>query len=456
MVFALLFLGLLPIVFFGEVFPETATDDDADAPDADVDAGTVEVTGDFLDGIDPDMERGTLLGLTDASAPVAPVTDDEPPAEPGEDPDDILDPVMDDEPPADPVPVDPADILAPIHDPADEFAIEGDGTFLQQMLMRDSDSDVGVGFLGTRIYLTDDIHLTDQDDVYAEPDDGLPGTGADTLSTWDGTPFLRGPNGITVIDGGAGDDDITTGDGAAYAFGGDGDDNLTAGEGVAALFGGKGADTLTGTDTGPTAWLDGGEGNDALQGGAAGEVLKGGAHRAGSEAVPDDDWIDGGGGDDIIHGGFGADTLFGGDGDDVINHLGRVEEDISWERHEYGWHIDNDADRLDGGAGNDTLIFDRADTATGGSGNDTFWVYFDGTSGSGAAEITDFAVGQDFLRISLNPDADHGDAALTVAATGDGQDAIVAINGQPVAMLRGAPGASVNDVYVEVVENVFA
>ncbi len=456
MVFALLFLGLLPIVFFGEVFPETATDDDADAPDADVDAGTVGVTGDFLDSIDPDMERGTLLGLTDASAPVAPVTDDEPPAEPGEDPDDILDPVTDDEPPADPDPVDPADILAPIRDPADEFAIEGDGTFLQQMLMRDSDSDVGVGFLGTRIYLTDDIHLTGQDDVYAEPDDGLPGTGADTLSTWDGTPLLHSPHGITVIDGGAGDDDITTGDDAAYAFGGDGDDSLTAGEGVAALFGGKGADTLTGTDTGPTAWLDGGEGNDALQGGAAGEVLKGGAHRAGSEAVPDDDWIDGGGGDDIIHGGFGADTLFGGDGDDVINHLGRVEEDISWERHDYGWHIDNNADRLDGGAGNDTLIFDRADTATGGSGNDTFWVYFDGTSGSGAAEITDFAVGQDFLRISLNPDADHGDAALTVAATGDGQDAIVAINGQPVAMLRGAPGASVNDVYVEVVENVFA
>jgi Ca2+-binding RTX toxin-like protein len=463
MFFALLFLGLLPIMFFGEVFPEThADDDDADAPDSSVDAGNIEVNGDFLDTIAADGEAGgaggTQFGLTvpvDPVGPVGPVTEDETPVDPGEDPDDVLAPVTDDEPPADPDPVEPYDVLAPIQEPADEFAVEGDGTFLQQMLNSESDSDAGVGFLGTRIHLTDDIHLTGQDDVYAEADDGVPGNGGGTFATWDGTPLIDSATGITVIDGGAGNDDITAGDGAAYVFGGDGDDTLTAGDGVSALFGGSGADVLTGSDS-ATVWLDGGDGDDVLQGGAAGEVLHGGAHRAGDEATQDDDRIDGGGGDDIIRGGFGADTLSGGDGDDIINHLGRAEEDISWERHDYGWHIDNDADTLDGGAGNDTLIFDRADTATGGSGNDTFWVYFDGTSGSGAAEITDFAVGQDFLRISLNPDADHGDGTLTVAASENGQDAVVSINGQPVAMLRGAPGASVNDVYVEVAENVFA
>ncbi|WP_187393090.1 calcium-binding protein [Maritimibacter fusiformis] len=456
MVFALLFLGLLPIMFFGEVFPETATDDESDdagAPDAD--PGNIETAGDFLDAIDPGGATGTEFGLTDAPDPAAPVTDDEAPTGPGLDPDDILAPVEDDEPPADPDPVDPDEVLSPIEDPADEFAIEGDGSFLQQMLAGESDSDAGVGFLGTQIHLTDDIHLTGGDDSHAEPDDGQPGNGDGILATWDGTPMLRGDDPVTVIDGGAGDDRIAAGDGAAYVFGGDGDDTLSAGDGVSALFGGAGADTLTGSDTATTAWLDGGDGDDVLLGGAADEVLSGGAHAAGDEGVGDDDFIDGGGGDDLIRGGFGADTLRGGDGDDVIDHLGRAEQDIGWERHDFGWHIDDDSDQLDGGDGDDLLIMDRADTATGGTGNDTFWVYFDGASGSGAAEITDFSVGQDFLRISLNPAINHGDAALVVGPSGDGQDAVVTINGQTVALLRGAPGASAGDVYVEVAENVF-
>ncbi|MEJ1998100.1 MAG: hypothetical protein P8X76_08105 [Maritimibacter sp.] len=160
-------------------------------------------------------------------------------------------------------------------------------------------------------------------------------------------------------------------------------------EGAAALFGGAGDDELSGGDDNPV-WLDGGAGNDAIQGGAADEVIYGGEHGASGGDAPGDDIIDGGGGDDQISGGYGADTLSGGDGDDVIDHLGRLEQEVAWERHRFDWHIDNEADALSGGAGNDMLIMDRADTAEGGEGNDTFWVYFDAGSGSGAAEITDF------------------------------------------------------------------
>lgn len=456
MVFALLFLGLLPVMFFGEVFPETETGDDPDASGSDADPGGAEANDDFLDDLGPPDAPGTETGLTDAPASVGPVTDDEPPVDPGPDPDDVLAPVEEDEPPAEPDPADPGNVLSPIEDPADEFAIEGSGSSLQQLLTGESDSDAGAGFLGTQIHMTEDIHLTAGDDTHAAPDDGQPGTGSGAFAAWDGTPLLRSDDPVMVIDGGAGDDDISAGDGAAYVFGGDGNDTLSAGDGASALFGGAGADSLTGSDTAATGWLDGGHGDDVLTGGAADEVLSGGAHAGGSDSAQDDDMIDGGGGDDLIRGGFGADTLIGGDGDDVIDHLGRAEAEIGWERHDFGWHIDNDADSLDGGAGDDLLIMDRADTATGGSGNDTFWVYDDGTSGGGAAEITDFTVGQDFLRISLNPALDHGDAALVVGPSGDGQDGVVTINGQTVALLRGAPGASANDVYVEVAENVFA
>jgi Ca2+-binding RTX toxin-like protein len=260
---------------------------------------------------------------------------------------------------------------------------------------------------------------------------------------------------VRVISGGEGDNAIELGDAPAYAFGGEGDDTITGGEGAAAIFGGAGEDVLAASDTTQGTWIDGGDGNDTVVGGAGTDILYGGAHGAGDEAVGDDDLISGGAGDDTIAGGYGADTLLGGEGDDVIDHLGRAEQEISVPHHEFSWHIDNQADVLDGGAGNDVLIMDRADTATGGEGNDTFWIYFDSASGSGAAEIDDFTVGEDFLRITLNPDLDHGDLALTVDPSTDGLDGIVRVNGETIAILRGTPGASTADMRVEVTDNIF-
>ncbi|MEJ2037078.1 MAG: hypothetical protein P8X69_13995, partial [Maritimibacter sp.] len=101
------------------------------------------------------------------------------------------------------------------------------------------------------------------------------------------------------------------------------------------------------------------------------------------------------------------------------------------------------------------LIMDRADTAEGGEGNDTFWVYFDAGSGSGAAEITDFTPGEDFLRISLNPDIVKSGPEISVGPSEDGQDGLVIVNGETVAVLRGAPGATEADIYIDVTDVVF-
>lgn len=226
------------------------------------------------------------------------------------------------------------------------------------------------------------------------------------------------------------------------------------------LAGGTGNDLLQGSDAvraggGVVAWLDGGTGDDTLIGGDGSEVLEGGEH--GGPDQQGDDLIRGGAGDDVLRGGLGADTLFGGDGNDALDHLGRAEERAGGEAGQFAWHLDGEADVLNGGPGNDTLTFDQADSATGGDGADVFWLYADPAGATTPAEITDFARGEDFLRISLNPDYPGADwAEIEVGASPDGLDGLVMVNGTPVAVLRGAPGISLSDIFVDVPQNVTA
>jgi len=258
---------------------------------------------------------------------------------------------------------------------------------------------------------------------------------------------------LEVVDGGAGNDAIAFGDAAGFGFGGEGDDTLTGGEGAAALYGGEGDDELA-AGTNSAAYLDGGIGNDLITGGAGDDILEGGEHGAGESAG--NDTIDGGAGDDLIRGGYGADQLSGGDGNDVIDHLGRTEERDDIGDHAFDWHLDNEADSLDGGDGDDTLIFDRTDTATGGAGQDLFWLYHDGADAIDVAEVTDFQVGEDFLRVSLNPNIGENDEPdVFVTTSADGADGLVMVNGDLVAILRGAPTATASDVFAEVRPDVF-
>lgn len=99
---------------------------------------------------------------------------------------------------------------------------------------------------------------------------------------------------------------------------------------------------------------------------------------------------------------------------------------------------------------------DDLNVINGGAGHDTFWIYHDTGLGTGYAEVTNFTSGEDFLRISLNPElASSGTPDISVAPSEDGSDGVVTVNGDVVAVLRGAPGATVADVYVDMAENIF-
>ncbi|MCI2399851.1 calcium-binding protein [Aliiroseovarius subalbicans] len=461
MMYGLLLLGLLPLMFLSDVF-DGGEDAEAEEDDAAMDEGG---TGEFMDVGDmiqrpaiiaETPEQAGVTGEPDAENSLQPSTgDDTPPDEPGDDvdPATVLKPSTgDDAPPEEPgSEIDPATVLEPIDEIGEDMP--SNASALEQGLMRDADAVAGLEDLDMFLNDPTDNVLGADADEFALDDDGIEGTGEGSLDAFSGTPLVQTQGDLNVVDGGDGDDAISTGDEAAYAFGGDGDDTIDVGEGAAAVFGGDGADTITGGD-GAAAYLDGGAGNDTITGGDADEIIKGGVHVDGSEE-PDDDVIDGGGGNDDISGGLGADTLLGGDGDDMIDHKGVMDEDTGAERHAFSWHIDDKVDTLDGGAGNDTLVIDRADTATGGTGNDVFWLYFDEASGAGHAEVTDFEIGEDFLRVQLNPSLTYGDIILDVQPSEDGEDGVVTVNGDIVAVLHGAANATTADVYVEVREDVF-
>ncbi|WP_371171395.1 calcium-binding protein [Aliiroseovarius sp. 2305UL8-7] len=425
MLFSLLFLSLVPVAFIGESFSNTSQDDVED----DVGHGTQPPPtgpGDFIkddvnDGTDPDV--------------LLPVTDD--PVIPGSD---IGDPTQ---------------VLDPNDGLGDGPSPHRTDTLLDQLLATETDQHYGREDLPSFLSSTDDTMLTGGNDDYAMAD-GDDGVG--TIEDFHGTPVVADEDDeIFVLDAGSGDDTIQLGDEAGYVFGNDGDDGIQSGDGAVAAFGGAGDDLLDATQS-IDSFLDGGAGNDILQGGDGDDQLFGGQHDhldASSGEITDNDELRGGDGNDTLYGGYGADTLSGGDGDDVINHLGHAMERSSAERHDFDWHIDGDADLLDGGDGNDTLIMDRADTATGGAGEDVFWVYSDADAGDESAEVTDFVPGQDFLRVSLNPEQDPDSLEYDVHPSASGEDGVVTVNGEVVAILKGAPGATTHDVYVEVTQEAF-
>lgn len=348
-------------------------------------------------------------------------------------------------------------VLTPNGGLGDGDSPDKDQTLLDQLLGTETASHYGREDLDHFVSgTTEHVLTTGDDDVTL----GASGAGADpgAITTFRGTAVVTGDGSVDVVDAGAGDDTVQAGDDAAYVFGNDGDDTIIAGDGALAAYGGQGDDTLDGSDS-IDSYLDGGTGDDVLTGGDGDDQLFGGGHElelSGDLDVTDDDILDGGDGDDVLMGGLGADWLIGGDGDDVIDHFGHAMEESGAEQHDYAWHNDHATDVLDGGDGDDTLIFGASDVATGGDGNDIFWLYPDGEDGMPVAQITDFETGRDFLRISLDEDGGHSDLTCEVSPSDDGQDGVVTVDGQVVAILKGAPDATVHDIYVEVRENIFA
>jgi Ca2+-binding RTX toxin-like protein len=197
-----------------------------------------------------------------------------------------------------------------------------------------------------------------------------------------------------------------------HAFGGAGDDAIDAGAAGGIMRGEDGNDTLTGGNG--IDDLDGGPGNDIMSGGSQRDVLHGG---------PGDDKLDGGGGDthsfgepptfgsvqgqypDLLDGGPGADTMNGGDGDfDVVSYADRTTP----------VQISLDGRRNDGARGEGDLIGADVESLTGGAGDDT-------VRGSADANVLDAGAGDDLV--------DGGGGYHDVLYGRAGNDTIVAIDG---------------------------
>jgi hypothetical protein len=145
-----------------------------------------------------------------------------------------------------------------------------------------------------------------------------------------GSDLLTGPRngtGTATLDGGDGDDDLSSEETADTLLGGAGDDKLSAGKGADVLHGGDGSDLLRDDDgqTPASDLLDGGPGIDKLDAYRDGDpavappvniLLDGLATLTATDA--NGDVVDGGPGDDTLSGGFGNDTLVGGPGRDTI------------------------------------------------------------------------------------------------------------------------------------------
>jgi Ca2+-binding RTX toxin-like protein len=264
-------------------------------------------------------------------------------------------------------------------------------------------------------------------------DDTFAGSAAaDTLSGGSGLDRLSGGAGDDVLDGGEDADTLSDGTGSDIVRGGAGDDVVTvAADGEADRFeGGDGQDTLdlaattagvvvdlaAGTSVGAETGRDvvasietvvGGSGADALTGSAGGDRLLGGAGR---------DALAGGAGDDVLDGGEDADTLSDGTGSDIVR--GGAGDDVVTVA------ADGEADRFEGGDGQDTL--DLSTTHTG--------VVVDLSAGTSVGAET----GRDVVASIETVVGGSGADALTGSAGGDrllggaGRDALVGGAGDDV------------------------
>ncbi|MEQ9693848.1 calcium-binding protein, partial [Shimia sp. SDUM112013] len=238
---------------------------------------------------------------------------------------------------------------------------------------------------------------------------------------WRGESFRHELSNIEHVEGSNGFNDSLTGDDYANRLDGNGgNDTLRGGAGDDTLIGGDGTDTavygVASTDVQVREWSSGNgvivsstEGSDSVENNVEffqftdttlsyAQVL-GLAPVAGSTngddliySYPDDNRVDGGAGNDTILGQGGNDTLLGGDGNDSL--LGGAG-----------------TDQLVGGSGNDTLIGgdddrDLRDLAFGGEGND----------------LIEGGYGNDELRGDAGDDTIEGGFGADTVIGGDGAD----------------------------------
>ncbi|OAN75556.1 hypothetical protein A8B78_16215 [Jannaschia sp. EhC01] len=268
------------------------------------------------------------------------------------------------------------------------------------------------------------------------------GTGDDTLNGGDDNDILDGGVGDDFLVGGTGDDDITGGDGADSVEGGAGNDTIdTSGDNdlLDAGWPGYGPIPAVAPDGDPDDDKDtvnGGEGDDFITTGDDADVIDAGTGDDTVDAGIDDDSVLGGGGDDLLIGSEGNDTLSGGGGNDTI--FGGLETpapdgvDLADDGFGAPFGPDpdplNNADSIDGGAGDD-LIYgqDDADTITGGTGNDTIdgGVDDDSILGGQGDDVIEGGHGQDFIQGNIGDDEISGGRGSDTLEGNAGDDTII-------------------------------
>ena len=238
-------------------------------------------------------------------------------------------------------------------------------------------------------FLPDLGPLDPDDDPEDDRDSVDGGAGDDTITTGDDRDTIMGGAGEDVIDAGIDDDIVDGGDDADRIVGGEGSDLIEAGEGDDTVYGGNdpdlGLDILNIEDDGSGVYeadplpdngrdtIFGGEGNDLIFGADDDDELYGGVGNDTIDGEIDDDLIEGGEGNDNLLGGQGNDTIDGGDGNDLIN-LGDGE------------------DLADGGADRDTFVnVGIGDTVNGGGEGDDFDILdlTDSAPENGSLQVTE-------------------------------------------------------------------
>ncbi|MEL6618389.1 MAG: tandem-95 repeat protein [Pseudomonadota bacterium] len=238
------------------------------------------------------------------------------------------------------------------------------------------------------------------------------GEGDDTISTGDDADTIVGGIGADVIDGGIDDDEITGDEGADRIVGGEGSDLIEGGIGNDTIYAGNdpdlGLDQLNIEDDGSNPIFPADprpdNGKDTVFGGDGDDVIFGADDDDELFGEEGDDFIDGEIDDDLIDGGVGEDTLLGGQGNDTI--LGGNDADF----------IDagRNADTVDGGEGADTIL--------GGNGADEL-------SGGDGDDLIDGGTGDDTLSGDEGDDTIIGSTGDDVIDGGSGNDLIDGGNG---------------------------
>jgi len=222
------------------------------------------------------------------------------------------------------------------------------------------------------------LDLNDGDD-FANVLNSVPPT---TMNGGAGDDNLSSANGGDTVLGGPDDDQISDDGGNDTLNGGDGNDLISLG-GDDDVIGGLGTDTVqmdSGDDTvhlddiandGPPGAainihsdieiVDGSAGSDNLFGNARANTLLGGSGN---------DLLDGGAGDDVLEGGSGADDLSGGPAEDRVVYSGTAVQTITLDdvRNDGAVNeLDNvhsDIEDVAAGAGNDQVVGSDAATCS--------------------------------------------------------------------------------------------